>query len=266
MVETELGYDTQTQAAILNEGTPNERSIWEAHMPLYTKTINGRKVKGLVEIRDGDEHGSGLGTLIFNLQYQNNTDLQKKGDIFRYDWFNFSDETQHKLKVYQGVDLAISKTDTAAFFVILTLGIAQDGNIYVLDIYRKRGVTFNTQQNVIIKKAEEWKPLKIGIETNAYQEVMAQEVKRLTLLPVMQLQTVKDKIMRAQRRSGLVESGRVYVKPAMHAFVSELVMMPDSKYKDQFDAFDFALTVAETKRVVPSPSFAPLKLDVNLTI
>ena len=265
-VQNELGFDTQIQQAIIEEGTLNERSIWKTHMPLHTKIVNGKKIKGLIEIRDGDKQGSGIGTLIFNLQYQNNVDLQKKGDIFQYNWFKFTDNIPDKLRIYQGIDLAISKSDTAAFFVVFTLGIDQEGNIYVLDIFRERGISFNSQRETIIKKAEEWKPLRIGIETNAYQEVMAQEVKRLTLLPVLQIHTVKDKTMRAQSRSGLVEGGRVNVKTNMHTFVSELVMMPDGDYKDQFDAFDFALTVSESVQYSPQPAYDSLTIPGDYTI
>jgi predicted phage terminase large subunit-like protein len=258
----ELGYDTQVQAAIIDPGTPKERSIWEAFMPLHSRVINGVLVKGLIEIRDGTLGGtdSGIGSLIFGLQYQNDTALQESGVIFRYDWFNFYDELPPGLRVYQGVDLAISKKDTADFFVILTLGIDNLGNVYILDIYKKRGVSFNDQRNLVIKKAEEWKPLRIGIETNAYQAVLAEEVKRITLLPIIELPTSKDKVLRAQMRSGLVESGRVYVRHNMHDFVSELTMFDaDAEHDDQFDAFDFGLTVAENGvvEVIPSNYYVP---------
>jgi predicted phage terminase large subunit-like protein len=256
MFMKELGYDTLIQPAIINLGTENERSIWEAFMPLHTRVINGVEVKGLIEIRDGTPGSadSGIGSLIFNLQYMNDTSLQESGVIFRYDWFNFYDKQQVNLKIYQGVDLAISKKDTADFFVILTLGIDNAGNVYILDIYRKRGVSFNEQLGTVIKKAEEWKPLKIGIETTAYQAVLAQEVSRLTLLPVIEIPTSKDKVIRAQMRSGLVESGRVHVRTFMHDFISELTMFDaDAEHDDMFDAFDFALTVAEGANV-PTPS------------
>jgi phage terminase large subunit-like protein len=245
----ELGYNTQNQPAILNAGTQNERSLWEDFMPLHTKIINGRKVKGLIEIRDGEPGGmdSGIGSLIFNLQYQNDCELQKSGVVFKYDDFNFYDLRPTGLRIYQGVDLAISKANTADFFVILTLGIDAAGNVYILDIYRKRNVSFNNQCKSVLKKAEEWKPLKIGIETNAYQAALAQEVERLSLLSVMEIPTTKDKTLRAQMRSGLVESGRVFVEPGMHDFIAELVLMPDGENDDMFDGFDLALTVAEMK-------------------
>lgn len=91
MAINEMGYNMQNQPAITDIGTPKERSIWESFMPLHTKVINGRVVKGLVEIRDGVEgtNDAGIGRLIFNLQYQNNCELQESGVIFRYDNFKF---------------------------------------------------------------------------------------------------------------------------------------------------------------------------------
>jgi hypothetical protein len=225
MFINELGYDTQIQPAIVDIGTPNERSIWEGFMPLHTRVIEGRKVKGLIEIRDG-EPGSvdvGIGSLIFNLQYQNDVSLQKSGTIFKWDWFNFYDAIPPGLR------------------------------IYILDIYRAQGVSFFKQVGLVLKKAAEWKPLKIGIESNAYQAALAQEVQRISLLPAMELSTSKDKVMRAQMRSGLVETGRVYVKASMHDFISELVLLDNTTgVDDQFDAFDLALTSAEGD-VPPAP-------------
>ena len=243
-----LKYETLLMPAIIDMGTLNERSIWEDQMPLHSKVVNGVKIKGLLEIKED------IGSLIFSLQFQNDTKLQESGSIFKWEWFQRYEETPPKLKIYQGIDLAISKKDTADFFVIVTIGIDPAGNIYVLDIYRQRGVSFNTQRELVIKKAEEFQPLKIGIEDNGYQAVLAQEVQRLTLLPIVPLPTSKDKVMRAQARSGLVEGGRVYVKSGMHDFVSELVLLCDTTgIDDQFDAFDFCLTVAESKNIRAAP-------------
>jgi phage terminase large subunit-like protein len=237
-----LKYEPLILPAIIDMGMPNERSIWPDFMPLHTKVVNGIRIKGLYEIKED------IGSLIFGLQYQNDTKLQESGTIFRWEWFNFYTETPPNLKIYQAADLAISKKDTADFFVLLTLGIDNAGNIYILDIFRQRGITFNAQLEIISKKAAEWKPLKIAIEDNGYQAALVQEAQRLSLLPIVPLRTTKDKVMRAQMRSGLVESGRVFVKHGMHEFVSELILIRDTKgIDDQFDAFDFALTVAEMK-------------------
>ena len=249
-----LNYEKLILPAIIDMGTPNERSIWPDFMPLHSKVVNGVKIKGLYEIKED------IGSLIFGLQFQNDTKLQESGSIFKWEWFQFYENIPSGLKIYQGADLAISKRDTADFFVLITIGIDSVGNIFVLDIYRERGISFNSQVELIIKKAQEWSPLKIAIEDNGYQAALVQEAQRLSLLPIIPSTTSKDKIMRAQQRSGLVESGRVYVKRGMHDFVSELVLLSDTTgIDDQFDAFDFALTVAESQQVevVPSENYVP---------
>ena len=148
-------------------------------------------------------------------------------------------------KVYQGVDLAISKASNADYFVTVTIGLDGNGRIFILDVFRQQGVSFQMQINTVITKAATWQPLKIGVESNAYQASLSQELARLTLLPIIELTTVRDKVMRAQQRSALVESGRVYVHPSMSEVISEFVLLPDGDHDDIFDGFDFALTVSE---------------------
>ena len=148
-------------------------------------------------------------------------------------------------KVYQGIDLAISRSTSADYFVILTIGQDDDGRIFILDVFRKQGVSFRDQIKTIISKAATWLPLRIGVEVNSYQAALSQELERLTLLPIIEITTVKDKVLRAQQRSALVEGGRVYVHPSMSEVISEFVLFPDGENDDIFDAFDFALTVAE---------------------
>jgi len=152
-------------------------------------------------------------------------------------------------RVYQGCDLAVSTKNSADYFCIVTIGISEDGKIFVLNVFREKGISFHNQINAIIKKSAEWRPLKIAVENNSYQAVLSQELQRLTLLPIVPITTLKDKIMRAQGRSALVETHRVYVAHNMHSFTSELVMLDpngSSEHDDQFDSLDLALTVSET--------------------
>lgn len=161
--------------------------------------------------------------------------------------------------VFQGIDLAISKKATSDFFCIVTIGISQVGSVFVLDIFRQRSISFRDQVNIIIKKAKEFQPEKIGLEVNGFQAIVEQELNALTLLPIIPITTVKDKVMRAQARSALVEAGRVFVSPDMHDFISELVLFPDGEHDDQFDAWEFALTVAEEKNeeAIPEGYYQP---------
>ena len=82
LMET-MGYKPLKLSAIIDEGTPNERSIWPELMPLKTKTVNGVRIKGLLDIKED------IGSLIFQMQYQNDTTLEESGSIFKYVDFKY---------------------------------------------------------------------------------------------------------------------------------------------------------------------------------
>ena len=235
MIDSDL-YNVQVQSAITNN-----ISLWPEKFTLDDLLIKK----------------SELGSLIFNLQYQNDISLAKQGHIFRYEWMQFYETAPANLKIYQGVDLAISDKETADYFVLLTIGFEKEtGMYYVLDIYRER-ISFKQQQDVIKLKAEQWQPLKIGIESNAYQKALGSELIRTTSLPIRQLVTQKDKVSRAQRRSALFENGKIRIRKDMTVLIDELCLFPDASHDDTFDALDFAISCHDATTHTPPalPSF-----------
>lgn len=204
-----------------------------------------------------------LGSIIFDLQFQNDITLAKQGRIFRYEWMQFYETAPSNLKIYQGCDLAISEKETADYFVLMTIGADPNGNIYVLDLYRDR-LSFKAQQEVIRLKSQQWHPVSIGIEANQYQKSLSQELIRTTSLPIRELQTVKDKVSRAQRRSALFENKKVFLRKEMTVLVDELCLFPDAAHDDCFDAFDFALTASEAMQMMPKiPQFGTFNFGVS---
>lgn len=242
-------YSVQVQQAI-REKDGEEVSLWEDKFDLET----------LKKIR------AESGTIIFGMQYQNNVDLAK-GDVFRADYFRYYDGYEHKdnqiivsvkndegevkkkpVKVYFGIDLAISQKDSADYFVIFVIGKDNEGNIYCLDYYRGK-LTFDNQFNKIMEYARKYPMVeRIGIETVAYQMAMAQELRRNTSLPIINIKTNRDKVSRAFRRSALFENGKVYFRENMREFEEELLLFSrdgEHEHDDLFDGFDFAITVQE---------------------
>ncbi|VVB88860.1 Terminase RNaseH-like domain protein [uncultured archaeon] len=217
-------YSAQVQRAI----QPNNTSLWPSKFPLESL------------IKKKNE----IGSIIFDLQFQNDITLAKQGRIFRFEWMQYYEQGPNGLKIYQGVDLAISERETADYFVVCTIGIDPNSNIYVLDIYRER-LTFKSQLEIIKIKGTQFQPISVGIEVNQYQRALSQELIRTTNLPIKELQTIKDKVTRAQRRSALFENKKVYLRKDMTALIDELCLFPDAAHDDTFDAFDFAVTVSE---------------------
>ena len=127
----------------------------------------------------------------------------------------------------------------------------KEKNVYVLD-YLKERLTFNAQLNAIMDYGKTKFPMveRIGVETVQYQKSLAQELRRLSLLPVVNISTSKDKVTRAMRRSALFENGKVFFRMGMEDLEECLLLFPDVDHDDLFDGLDFALTVADQGNAV----------------
>lgn len=244
-------YKVNVQQAItIKDG--QEVSLWESKFSL----------EKLRSIREE------AGLIIFNMQYQNNTELAK-GKIFKYRYFKHFEEYEVDyalnrvrvkvldaqgvpfwipVRIYMGADLAISEDETSNndYFVLTVIGVDKNKNVYVLD-YLKERLSFNAQLNAILDYGRNKFPMveRIGVETVQYQKSLAQEIRRLSLLPVINIQTSKDKVTRAMRRSALFENGKVWFRIGMDDLEECLLLFPEVDHDDLFDSLDFALTVAD---------------------
>ena len=256
-------------------------------MDLYEDLIKSKNykinVQQAITVKDGQEYSlweskfsleklrsirEEAGLIIFNMQYQNNTELAK-GKIFKYKYFKHFEEYDIDydlnrvrvkvldsqgvpywipVRIYMGADLAISEDETSNndYFVLTVIGVDKNKNVYVLD-YLKERLTFNAQLNAILDYGKNKFPMveRIGVETVQYQKSLAQEIRRLSLLPVVNIQTSKDKVTRAMRRSALFENGKVWFRIGMDDLEECLLLFPEVDHDDLFDGLDFALTVAD---------------------
>ena len=256
-------------------------------MDLYEDLIKSKNykinVQQAITVKDGQEYSlweskfsleklrsirEEAGLIIFNMQYQNNTELAK-GKIFKYKYFKHFEEYDIDydlnrvrvkvldsqgvpywipVRIYMGADLAISEDETSNndYFVLTVIGVDKNKNVYVLN-YLKERLTFNAQLNAILDYGKNKFPMveRIGVETVQYQKSLAQEIRRLSLLPVVNIQTSKDKVTRAMRRSALFENGKVWFRIGMDDLEECLLLFPEVDHDDLFDGLDFALTVAD---------------------
>lgn len=93
-------------------------------------------------------------------------------------------EDRRALRIFTGVDLAMSSTVGADYTVITTLGVDDQGNRWIVDIRRKRGLSMMDQLREIQDVYRTYRPTKILIEDNAFQRVFRDELVRNTDLPV----------------------------------------------------------------------------------
>lgn len=195
------------------------------------------------------------GLINFGLQFLCTAEVMK-GAVFQYDdchQISLDDYPKASdLTFFIGVDLAISQRPGADKFSIVVIGRdprAWD-DIYVWAAWEGH-LTFPRQTEMIIEWTEKYKPLRVAIEANAYQDAQCQNVKTqhpgVNLVPVV---TLKNKITRAWRRAALFEAGHVHFAYQRHnKIIDHLVLFKGdgSTPDDMFDAFDLAITASEVR-------------------
>lgn len=206
------------------------------------------------------------GTIIFNAQYQNDCDAMK-GEVFAYDdcqqipASEYPDESD--MKIFMGVDLAIKESETTDQFAICVVGVigkigSGSEKYYVLDYYAGQ-LRFSQQTEKIVSMYKAWDPILCLVEANAYQLAQVQELKRKNGdMRVRPHQTDKDKMTRAWKLSPLFEDGRFFFKKdSMGPLIDQLVLFPNHRYKDLFDALDLAVLAAKKRRRRKPPRKEP---------
>lgn len=229
-----------------------EYSIWEWKQPI-TDLINMREQ---------------MGTIAFNMQYQAKV-IKGGSGIFKREYIQYfskyeirgdkvyvrkwdevkEKEIEDEVRIFAGVDLAISQKQTADNFVISVIGVSKDKNIYLLDMYVNK-LTFNEQVEAIKRTANKWYMLeRIGIESVAYQQAMFQELLRTTNLPIVQIKTVKDKESRFNVFSAVWENSKIYLYyhlKYLDILEQETLNFPGEEHDDTIDSFCLAWETYKT--------------------
>lgn len=86
---------------------------------------------------------------------------------------------------YMGVDLAISTSANADWFVAFTVAICpRTGDVWVVDIYRVQGLGYQEQVDTIVTMAKKYDCQFVFVEANQYQRVITDMVVRTSSIPI----------------------------------------------------------------------------------
>ncbi len=207
--------------------------------------------KGLTSIKED------LGPIIFSLQYQNDTELMKEGNIFKHKWFRYYDHIEWDdgvlyvvmgrirkriLKIYIGGDPAITTKDTrkASFTAIVIIGQDDNGMMYIID-YVNEHLTFGQQKKRLIALADKYHPIALNLEDVAYQKALIQELRSEGGMNVIALHPLADKVARANTVTGFFESHKVHFQAGHTDLTDQLLLFPDGDFDDLVDATVYGL-------------------------
>lgn len=102
-------------------------------------------------------------------QYYNREFLKKQSGVWEYNG--------RPLAVYAALDFAFSLRQTADYTVLVVVGIDFEGNIYVLDIKRKRTDKIEEYYKMVFDAHLKWGFKKVRTEVTAGQKVIAEGIK-----------------------------------------------------------------------------------------
>lgn len=182
-----------------------------------------------------------MGTVLYNCMYLGDPS-GLEGRLFKRDWFEVVDTLPELRQVVTGWDLAASTKTEADYTCKVTLARGVDGNIYVLDVWRRRAEWPEVRRQVAFHATRE-RPWVVGIEPTAFQLAAVQQLKQDGLdVPIREVPADKDKISRALEWVSNAEAMKVkLVRGSWNDdWLSEVSAFPDGKHDDQVDAFSIA--------------------------
>lgn len=154
---------------------------------------------------------------------------------------------KYQLKLYMGIDPAVSLSDSADDFAMALIGISDEGQVFLLDTYLGH-IAFPDQIDKIAEWHLKWRPEIIGVESNAFQRALEQQASRLPGIPnVVPVFAKGKKEERILSMSPLFKTGRVRIRKNQGDFIDQWVAFdPEKKNQrdDLLDAVEIALGVA----------------------
>lgn len=221
-------------------GTKNCKSIWQEKWTdedLRKKKVELASLPGIYEA----------------LYEADVSQIQKYA--FRKEWLRYYDKLPEGLKIFTVIDPAIGERLTNDYTAIVTGGIDLYGNIFLIDVVKKR---FNVDTlemfGALFTIYEVWRPIKVGFESVGFQKyvqlLFKQECNKRGKYPsVCEIKhdTKITKAMRITSLAPIAQGGQLFIKPEMYDFISEWEAYPEVEHDDVLDACSMLKDLAMQK-------------------
>lgn len=205
--------------------------------------------------------------------YQQNP-VPDTGEYFTTEMFRYYGAAPHGMSIISACDLAISKEDYANHSVIITVGVDEKDDIYVLEARRGKWDSMEIVDE-LINVYRVWKPQLIGIEQTHIEKAIGPFLEkrvREEKLWGMAIEPLppgkRDKQLRARPIQGRMRQGKVYFPkdaPWMEWLRTELLRFPSSPHDDGVDALAWIGQMMNQVQYSPPPRSKPKSWKDRLT-
>lgn len=171
---------------------------------------------------------------------------------FKREYFQYYETLPAFSRIYTFIDPAISQKQEADYTAIVTIGITNRNDIYILDIFREKVEPDELIENVL-RIADEWKPNTIWIETVQFQKMLALELKkqmklRNKMYHIYEMSPTGEKNARIksvlQPRYSLMTVFHNRDDENNFNFEAELLKFPNWKHDDMIDSLASCIAMA----------------------
>jgi predicted phage terminase large subunit-like protein len=183
-----------------------------------------------------------IGSIFFNCQYQNDP-TSMEGSLLKAKWLiPWENRPPATCRYYFGIDPSLGESD---YFGIAVL--AQDPQTqqcYLEDVWAEHLPFPQILREKLPQMVQNYKPLKIFMETNFWQKLLL-KMPELQGLPIVPVNTVKNKEERFIPLSSHFESKRVLVNPLLlnkGEFWTQWVQFPRGQHDDAVDCVELVVS------------------------
>ena len=220
--------------AILNEDTPQEKSLWPEQWTLESL----KATKASIDPR------------YWNAQYMQQPTLDNSALISRKSWRIWTKDDPPQCEyILQSWDTAFETKTTADYSACTTWGVfynEEEGNspqIILLDAFKDR-MAFPELKQVALKHYKEWEPDAFIVEKKAAGAPLIQELRQMGI-PVQEFSPSRgnDKMVRVNAVADLFTSGKVWAPDSRWAreVIEEVAAFPVGENDDYVDTTTQAL-------------------------
>jgi len=171
-------------------------------------------------------------------------DCPIKREWVRY-WQSTAEIAEEEKRVI-GIDPAISKKSRADYSVLVEAVYAPP-DLYVINVIREH-LSFPELLATIRRRAQEFKPHLIAVESVAYQQAIGEQLLAEHPFPIRQCKAEGDKHQRAAWLAVHIENGKIKLRgtpmggvhPAQQDLFDELTTFPAAEHDDTLDALFYA--------------------------